>query len=109
MILVFTLSPLVGTLGFREIGTSVDQRWKWIEEDWLDESVFVRLVEAARFVVDMVFLGGDEVHLWVGLGLFVKGLRKNLSSFKDKTFICLIREEVFIPDKGGELKRGSGY
>ena len=43
------------------------------------------------------------------MGLFVRGARKFLSSFKDKTFICLLSEEVFIPGKEGELGRGSDY
>ena len=39
----------------------------------------------------------------MGVGLVVRGENKLLSSFKDKTFKCLLSVEGFIPDEVDEL------
>ena len=44
-----------------------------------------------------LFVDGEQ--LWVGMGLVMRGENKFLSSFKDKTFRCLLSEEAFIPDE----------
>ena len=63
--------------------------------------------EVARFEVGRVFAGGAGEEPCVGKGLFVGGASKFLSSFKDKTFIFFLSEEVFILGKEGETGRGS--
>ena len=67
--------------------------------DRLDESGFVRGGEAVMLVLEIVFWMGVGEQLCVGVGLFVRGESKFLSSFKDKTFRCLLSEEAFIPDE----------
>ena len=69
----------------------------------MGESIFLGGGEAVWFVVEMLLCEGVEMEIFMGRGLFVRGVVKNISSFKDKTFICLLREEELIPCKGGAI------
>ena len=66
----------------------------------MGESFFMGGGEASWFVVEMILSVGVEVQLFVGGGLFVRRVGKFFSSFNEKTFRCLLREEEFIPGRG---------
>ena len=73
----------------------------------MGESFFMVEGEAAWFELEVLLNAGEEVPFFGGGGLFVIGVGKDFSSFKDKPFNSLLREEVFIPVGGDAIRRCS--